>query len=296
MPDIWSNTDFPYMCLKDRTRTLALRHAIRRVVRPGDIVVDAGAGTGILSFFAAEAGAKHVCAVEIDPLLVANLYRSIELNNLEHVVTVVAGDVSTVELPPGVDVFIGELIETGLMDELQVPVINALRARGVIGPATRMIPERYTTFVDLIRDDSAYCGFRIAAPKHEWPFYAQSEDGWFPARITLLTDKAAVSCADFRGFVDPRVVSQVTVNGLQNGVANSLRLSGEIQLAPGIMLGPTNALNGDKILHLEDQVRVTAGEALEIDLRYGLGEGLRSLQCHVSSHMATSRPVSPGKG
>ena len=155
MPDIWSNTDFPYMCLKDRTRTLTFRQAIRNVVRPGDIVVDAGAGTGILSFFAAEAGATHVYAVEIDPFLVTNLYRSIELNHLEQVVTVVAGDVSTVEMPPEVDVFIEELIETGLMDEMQVPVINALRARGVIGPGTRMIPERYTTFVDLIRDDSA---------------------------------------------------------------------------------------------------------------------------------------------
>ena len=33
MSEIWSNTDFPYMCLKDVERTLAFRAAIRAAVR-----------------------------------------------------------------------------------------------------------------------------------------------------------------------------------------------------------------------------------------------------------------------
>jgi protein arginine N-methyltransferase 1 len=283
MAEVWSNTDFPYMCLKDRMRTLAFRRAIRHVVRPGDIVVDAGAGTGILSFFAAEAGAKHVYAVEIDPMLVRSLRTSVALNYLEERVTVIAGDASTADLPTPVDVFIGELIETGLMDEMQVPVINTLRARGVIGPATRMIPEQYTTFVELVLDETAYYGFRIAAPKHEWPFYAHVEDGWYPGTVSALTDKVAVTRADFRHIVEPRVASHVMLHGLQDGIANGLRLSGEVQLAAGVTLGPTNALNGHKILHLDDEVRVDAGTAIALRLEYGLGEGLLSLQCHGAS-------------
>ena len=50
--------------LDDRTRTDAFLEAIRAVVKPGDVVVDLGSGTGILAMAAARAGASRVYAIE----------------------------------------------------------------------------------------------------------------------------------------------------------------------------------------------------------------------------------------
>ena len=62
------------------------------------IVLDIGCGTGILSIFAARAGAKHVYAV--DNAEIAEYAREIiKRNNLETRVTVIKGKIEEIELP-----------------------------------------------------------------------------------------------------------------------------------------------------------------------------------------------------
>ena len=127
MSEVWSNTEFPYMCVKDERRTPAFREAIRSTVRPGDVVIDVGAGTGILSFFAASAGAAKVYAVEIDPVSAAALRRSVALNPaVGDRIHVVEGDAATVDLPRRGSSS-PRSSRPGSLDEQQVPVLNSLR-------------------------------------------------------------------------------------------------------------------------------------------------------------------------
>jgi predicted RNA methylase len=274
MSEIWSNTDFPYMCLKDERRTLAFRAAIGRVVRGDDIVLDVGAGTGILSLFAASAGARRVYAVEIEHSLAEALRTTIALNHLTEVVTVVEGDVRDADLPAGIDVVIAEIIDTGLLDELQVPALNSLRDRGVVGRDTQLIPSRYETTAQLVSADHRYYGYEIAAPKHEWPFYAGAGAGWAPTSILPVSDRVVIASHDFsRGPVDERVAVTTSFTVEPGKRANALRISGSTTLCEGITLGATNALNGDKVIRLDQDLR---GEVW-LELAYRMGAGLDTL-------------------
>lgn len=268
--EIWSSTDFPYMCLKDEPRTLAFREAIEAVVRSGMRVVDVGSGTGILSLFAAAAGASEVHAVEIDPMLAAALRQTVERNGFGDVIRVVEADAAAAELPAA-DVVIAELIDTALLDELQVPVLNSLRDRGVITDATRVIPGAYRTYLQLVRSNQEYYGFQIRAPKHEWPFYAQEGQGWHRTSVEVVSDRVLVGNYDFEAGSVPREHDEIVTFSMPEARANAVRISGEIGLIDGMVLGPTNAVNGDKILPLELVEQSGAGS---FRVCFTMGDGL----------------------
>ena len=134
----------------DRVRTEAFRRAIDSVVRPGDIVLDVGAGSGILSVFAARAGAARVYAVE--QTSVAVLAQELAAaNGVAEIVQVIQGDVMDIELPERVDVIVSEWLGGFGIDEgMLVPVIAA-RDRW-LKPGGVMIPRSVTAWTALVHD------------------------------------------------------------------------------------------------------------------------------------------------
>lgn len=273
---IWSGSDFPYQCLVDRKRTEAFRAAILATVRTGDIVVDAGAGSGILSFFAAQAGARKVFAVEIDPFLAACLRRSVQANGLAGTIEVVCGDVRSVDLPRRADAFIGEMIDTGLMDEQQASAINRLRARGVLAATTRMIPARYETYLELGVANLDHYGYRVLMPMHRWPHHDFEQTGWLPSTFAPKTEPMLAAALDFTAAIDARVQRSVSFHAAEDCEINAVRISGRAYLTDHACLGPTNAFNGDKILPI-DPIFLRRGQAARASVRFTLGAGLSSL-------------------
>jgi len=255
--DLFSNSEMPSLCLRDVERTLAFREAIHRVVKPGDVVLDAGAGSGILSFFAAEAGAKRVFAIEFDKALSDRLRQNVELNKLGAVVEVVCADVRSFKLPIAVDVVIAEMIDTWLLDELQIPALNALRASGTIAPTTRMIPNRYTAYATWGHVDFNCYGFQMPFPIHDWPNLGEGS-GWHPLPFQALTEPVVVFDANFNDRVEQQFHKRVTVTPTRTGNANVIRLSGLAHLTDSFSLADTLAFNGNKLLPIAP-VQLTAG-------------------------------------
>lgn len=125
--------------LSDARRVRAYRTAIGRVVRPGDRVVDLGAGTGILSLMALRAGAGHVTAIERGPVI--RLARAIARENgVNGRVSFVRADSRRVRLPQRADVLVTETmgnlgVGEGMLEATADARLRLLRARARIVPA-----------------------------------------------------------------------------------------------------------------------------------------------------------------
>jgi SAM-dependent methyltransferase len=136
--------------IHDRVRTEAFRRAIESVVRPGDVVLDVGAGSGILSLFAARAGAARVYAVE--RTTVAVLAQALAAaNGAAEIVQVFHGDIMDIELPGRVDVIVSEWLGGFGIDEGMLAPVIAARDRW-LKPGGVMIPRSVTAWTALVDD------------------------------------------------------------------------------------------------------------------------------------------------
>jgi len=115
---------FHDLMLNDRLRMTAYRQAIHEAVKPGDLVLDLGTGTGILSQWALEAGAKRVYGIDLSaPILeqaVARMHRAGYADRFEPI-NKLSYDV---ELPQRVDVLISEIIGNMADNEDFQPILQ----------------------------------------------------------------------------------------------------------------------------------------------------------------------------
>lgn len=151
--------------LKDKPRQKAYREAIfsNKDLFSKKVVLDVGAGTGILSIWCAQAGARKVLAVEASNL--SNLAKeTVKENGLEDVVQVYNSMIEDFELPSGiekVDIIISEwmgfyLLHEGMLDSVIFARDKFLKEDGLIFPdkaiiylALCSVPSLFESFDEL---------------------------------------------------------------------------------------------------------------------------------------------------
>lgn len=114
-------------------------------------MLDIGCGTGILSMFAAKAGAAQVYAIECSNI-VDYARTIIEANNLSDTITLIKGKVEEIELPvPKVDIIISEWMGYCLFYESMLDTVLFARDKW-LQPDGLLFPDRCTLFITAIED------------------------------------------------------------------------------------------------------------------------------------------------
>ncbi|KAF8566358.1 hypothetical protein P879_05965 [Paragonimus westermani] len=124
--------------MQDYVRTSTYQRAIlaNAVDFRGKVVLDVGAGSGILSFFAIQAGATRVYAVEASNMAV-HCNTLVQANKLAGRIVVISGKIEEVTLPEPVDIIISEPMGYMLYNERMLETY--VHARKFLAPRLRQL-------------------------------------------------------------------------------------------------------------------------------------------------------------
>ncbi|WP_052293822.1 50S ribosomal protein L11 methyltransferase [Azospirillum sp. B510] len=146
-PDVHFDAALHLRLLLRVDRTETIRRALRGAIRGGDRVLDAGCGSGLLSFLALEAGAGEVVAVDRDNVdLARDLARA---NGLSDRIRFIEGDLNALAEGGGdgnglgrFDALLAFIYANHIIiDEPRSRLVCALRRR-FGGDGCRMVPDR----------------------------------------------------------------------------------------------------------------------------------------------------------
>lgn len=287
--------------LNDRARTACFIDAIREVVRPGDVVVEVGTGTGVLSVAAAQAGARHVYAIEASGI--GKSARAVfEANGLGNRITLLEGWSTRTTLPERADVMISEMIGNEPLAE-QVLEITLDAQKRFLKPDARLVPERVRVF-----------GLPVSIPEDVLAKYTFTEEAlsnwrsWYDVDFSPLLEAERnaphafyinpYKAREWRTFSEPVLLADLDFKNAKQSVVDnraavrataSGRVHGfvvyfELQLGPATRFS-THPAEVDSSNHwlspvwvLPDSLEVSEGTEMVVEYRHGTVETRHALR------------------
>ncbi|KAI6679595.1 hypothetical protein NL676_033476 [Syzygium grande] len=139
--------------LKDIVRTKTYQNVIykNKFLFKNKVVLDVGAGTGILSLFCAKAGAQHVYAIECSQMA-DTAKKIVESNGFSNVITVLKGKVEEIDLPVAkVDIIISEWMGYFLLFENMLNTVLYARDKWLVNDGV-VLPDKASLYLTAIED------------------------------------------------------------------------------------------------------------------------------------------------
>ena len=294
---------YHFKLLRDYERLSAFKEAIDDYAIRNDgnsndsnskVAFDLGCGSGVLSYFASEY-MDRIIAIELN-----NSTYQLAKENLKEFdkIQVFNDDLLSFDfskLNEKADLIICEMLDTGLIDEEEVPVLN--RARKFLKDGGEIIP----------------CGMiNSAEPVFMNNHFIQYEDDEYSPIYVSLGEFVVYSEFDFMNEIDCNFSSEIELKlynkkeldkiGFEENLneekydkfnfkenfnieedklkINGIKITSFTKLNENIICGPTPMLNPAMLIPIEE-TEVKCGDSVKIRLEYVMGGGVESIKTEV---------------
>ena len=294
---------YHFKLLKDYERLSAFKEAIDDyAIRNGmdsngtnsKVAFDLGCGSGVLSYFASEYMGR-IIAIELN-----NSTYQLAKENLKEFdkIQVVNDDLLSFDfskLNEKADLIICEMLDTALIDEEEVPVLN--RAREFLNDDGEIIPRGMINSVEAIFMNN---------------HFIQYEDDEYSPIYISLGESVVYSEFDFMNEIDCNFSAEIELKiygkeeldemGFEEKLSqekyekfnfkenfnieedklkiNGIKLTSFTKLNENIICGPTPMLNPEMLIPIKE-TEVSCGDSVRIGLEYVMGGGVETIKTDV---------------
>jgi protein arginine N-methyltransferase 1 len=265
----------------DRVRMDAYTEALKRSVHPGCVVVDLGAGAGIMSLLAVQLGAAKVYA--IDPSEGLELGRTLaRANGMQDRIEFFNACSESVTLPERADVVVSDIRGVLPMIGENFRAIADARER-FLKPGGIFIPQCDTLWAALVEEPVAHRDLTAGWDSEGLDLSAGRRmvlNSWKKLRVTpqqLVSEPGQWAQVDYRSVTSPHVAGTVHVPIQRPGTAHGLSLWFDTVLRDGVGFsnapGQPKAIYGQAFFPLLEPVAVECGDSVQIAIRADLASG-----------------------
>jgi protein arginine N-methyltransferase 1 len=272
--------------LADERRMSAFHEAITKLVPEGSHVVELGAGTGVLGFFASQRARQVIC-VERLPHVAAAARRFLDANGATDRVTVVDADARTFMSDEPVDVLICELLHVALLREKQAEVIASFRARheAHFGRSIPLIiPEASILAVQPVCESYDFHGYHAPVPLF-------MEPGSIHANTIEMGAPEVYAMVEYLSDIPGTFSIDGCLRADHDGTVNALRFI--TKNVVGIFVGERRSVDWHMMymsLPLAQPIAVRVGDRVRVRFRYETGGSVESLTAALQGELMSDKP------
>ena len=271
---MYSVTNYGRM-IGDNIRTNAYQQAIQQLVNSDSVVVDLGAGLGILSFLACAAGARKVYAIEPDDVITV-AQEIARQNGFADRIVFIQELSQLVELPEKADVIVSDLHGVLPFCQHLVGVTSDARKR-FLAPNGSMIPRRDNVRAALVDAEDTYhsqvapwkeaYGFDVSAAKriltNSWQRVFLTPDQFVaPPQHCVTLDYYSMENPNFCFEIGWDISTSRTAHGVAAWFDCELADNVSFSSAPGL----PKTVYGQGFFPFTEPIRLESGDKLSVKM------------------------------